>query len=294
MNHPFQGIWVPIVSPFLQDSPDCVALGRLARHLADSGITGIVVGATTGEGACLSLDEQLQMADALRDGLPANYPLVLGLNCMDTRSARDHARRLAAVRPAGLLVTAPPYVRPTQNGILRHFEAVAEAAETAIVIYDIPYRTGTEIDLATLQTLAEHPRIQAIKSCGASVDRLMQLIHETPLQVLIGEDSQLFAALAMGASGAIAASAHYRPTLWVELMARLQRGDLAGARRLATPLQRVSRALFAEPNPAPIKAWLAHEGWIANELRLPFLPAQAATLARLQALDQCLKTEQVW
>jgi 4-hydroxy-tetrahydrodipicolinate synthase len=294
MNHPFHGIWVPIVTPFHHGVLDCASLARLAQHLAEAGISGIVAGATTGEGACLTLDELLQMAEVLREALPAGYPIVLGLNSMDTRSATAQARSLSALHPTGLLVTAPPYVRPTQSGIRHHFEAVAEAADTPIIVYDIPYRTGVELDLDTLLALSEDHRIQAIKSCGASVDRLMQLIHDTPLHVLIGEDSQLFAALAMGAPGAIAASAHYRPTLWVRIIALLAQGDLAGARKLAVSLQRATRALFAEPNPSPIKAWLAHQGWIANELRLPFLPAQATTLARLQALDDCLNTEQVW
>lgn len=276
----FEGIWLPIITPFTAERVDYPALTRLAQQLCDQGIHGLIIGATTGEGACLSTDERLQMLASLRQALPET-PIVIGLNGMETLGTAAQARELAQAKPQGLLVTAPPYVRPGQTGIRRHFETIAAAADLPILIYDIPYRCGTEIGLDTLQALSRDPRIVGIKTCGASVDRLMRLIHETTLKVLIGEDSQFFAALCLGAHGAIAASAHFRPELWVRIFDLLREQRLDEARHYAALLQPMVRALFAEPNPAPIKAWLAAQGWINNALRLPFVPASETCLAEI-------------
>jgi len=281
------GIWVPIVTPFTADGEaiDHAALARLARHLADRGVAGLVAGATTGEGCSLSAAEQHAVFDTLRRELGAHYPLLAGISLPDTRSASGAARAFAAAGADGLLVTTPPYLRPDQDGLRRHFETVAEAADLPLVIYNIPYRSGVCVELETLQALARDARIVGIKECGASVDRLMRLIHDTPLRVMIGEDSQCFAALCLGAHGAIAAAAHLRPELWVRLFERVRASELAAARQLAAGLQPLIRALFAEPNPAPVKALLARTGFGNATPRLPLTPASAACVhAAAQAL----------
>lgn len=289
MQHTFQGIWVPIVTPFAGERINHVALARLARHLADQGITGLVSGATTGEGCSLSPAERIAVFETLRAELGPDYPLMAGLCHSDTGSAVQEARELARLEPAALLVTAPPYLRPGQDGLRRHFEAVAEASERPLMIYDIPYRSSVNIELDTLQALARHPNIVGIKVCGASVDHLMRLIHETPLRVMIGEDSQFFAALCLGAHGAIAASAHLRPDLWVRIYRLLQAGHLDEARGLGARLQPLIRACFAEPNPAPVKAVLARQRLCSAGLRLPLTRAtpacQQAACAALETLQ---------
>jgi len=291
MHQIFQGIWVPIITPFMAEEVDHAALAHIARHLAGQGIAGLVAGATTGEGASLSSREKIAVFETLRNTLGPNYPLVIGLCQSDTRAAVAEARALAQLGPTGLLVTTPPYLRPSQDGLRQHFEAVTEANDLPVLIYNIPYRSGVAVELETLQRLAQDPRIAGIKECGASVDRLMRLIHETPLHVMIGEDSQFFAALCMGAHGAIAAAAHLRPDLWVRIFDLLQAGQLPEARSLAARLQPLIRACFAEPNPAPVKALLAAQDLGGAELRLPITRASAAclegglaALARLQGL----------
>lgn len=289
MHHTFQGIWVPIVTPFIADAVDHAALAQLARHLAGQGIAGLVAGATTGEGASLSPREKVEVFETLRNTLGPAYPLLIGLSQIDTRAAVAEARALARLDPAGLLVTAPPYLRPSQDGLRQHFEAVTAANDLPVMIYDIPYRTGVSIELETLQRLAQDPRIVGIKVCGASVDHLMRLIHETPLSVLIGEDSQFFAALCLGAHGAIAAAAHLRPDLWVRIFDLLQAEQLADARRLAASLQPLIRACFAAPNPAPVKALLAEQGMGRATLRLPLTGVSATCLADGLAALTCLQ-----
>jgi len=290
MHTSFEGIWVPIITPFSGGKIDHPALARLAGYLQTNRIAGLVVGATTGEGALLQPGEQEAMFATLRDAVP-DMPIVLGLSHAATQAAVEHARRLAALEPEGLLVTAPVYVRPTQEGIRRHFEAVAEAADRPLLVYNIPYRCGVNVEIETLQMLATDKRIVGIKECGGSIDRMIRLIHETPLSVLSGDDNQNFVALCLGGHGTIAASAHVRPDLHVRIFQHCRDGDLIAARRLALALQAVIRELFAEPNPAPLKALLASQGWCANELRLPFLPASAELIECLLHHWQALPAE---
>ncbi|NUU01579.1 4-hydroxy-tetrahydrodipicolinate synthase [Herbaspirillum robiniae] len=280
MQTGFNGVWVPIITPLLDGAIDHAALARLARHLAAQGIAGLVVGATTGEGALLQVGEQEALVATLRAAVPA-MPLVLGISVASTAAATTRARELAALRPAGLLVTPPLYVRPSQEGVRRHFEAVAEAADLPLLVYNIPYRTGVNVELETLQQLARDRRVAGIKECGGNNERMLRLVQETPLAVLSGDDAQNFSALCLGARGVIAASAHVQPQWHVRMGELIALGRLEEARRIAAALQPVVADLFAEPSPAPLKALLALQGWCSPELRLPFVPAGAALRERL-------------
>lgn len=281
MQTNFEGIWVPIVTPFQGDEIDHRALARLSQHLAEHGVAGLVAGATTGEGALLRSGEQEAIFSTLRQAVPA-MPIVLGVSQAATEAAVAQARSLSALRPEGLLATAPIYVRPTQEGVRRHFEAIVEAADLPVLIYNIPYRTGVNIELETLQALTRDTRVVGIKECGGGNERMLRLVHETPLRVFSGDDSQNFAALCLGAHGVIAASAHILPRRHVLMCELIARGQLAEARRIAVALQPIIRNLFAEPNPAPLKALLAAQSWCSSSVRLPFVPATAELLARLQ------------
>lgn len=290
MHTHFEGIWIPIITPFHGDAIDHPALARLARYLAEAGIRGLVAGATTGEGALLHPGEQEAVFATLRAAVPG-LPIVLGLSHSSTQLAAETAKRMATWQPDGLLVTAPSYVRPSQQGISRHFEAIAEAADLPIMIYNIPYRTGINIELETLQQLASDPRLAGIKECGGTLERMSRLVQETPLCVLAGEDSQIFSALCLGAHGAVAGSAHIMPHWHVRIRQLLLRGELEEARHLSVALQPVIRDLFAEPNPAPLKSLLSQLDWCDNTLRLPFLPASRALGERLWAHWQTLQTD---
>lgn len=281
MQTNFEGIWVPIVTPFQGDEIDHVALARLSRHLADQGIAGLVAGATTGEGALLRPGEQEAIFSTLRDAVPA-MPIVLGLSHAATEAAVAQARSLAALRPEGLLVTTPTYVRPTQQGIRKHFEAIVETADLPVLIYNIPYRTGVNVELDTLQALASDSRLVGIKECGGSNERMLRLVHETPLRVLSGDDSQNFTALCLGAHGTIAASAHVLPRWHIQIRDLIGKGRIAEARRIAVALQPIISDLFCEPNPAPLKALLAAQNWCSPSVRLPFVPATTELRERLQ------------
>ena len=284
----FEGVWVPIITPFLEGKVDLDALATLAKYLAFQGVSGLVAGATTGEGALLGEEEVETVFMALRQAVPT-LPIVLGFSETGTKRAEQRAAVLAHLKPEGLLVTPPTYLRPSQAGIQSHFEAIAQAADLPILIYNIPYRTGVNIDLETLQALCTDARIVGIKECGGSAERMVRIIHETRLRVFSGDDSQNFVALCLGAHGAIAATAHIFPELQVRCRARLLVGDLTGARAIAVAFQPLIRHLFAEPSPAPLKALLSHQGFCRPEVRAPFHGINADRDLRLQEDWRALK-----
>jgi 4-hydroxy-tetrahydrodipicolinate synthase len=279
----FSGIWVPLVTPFDAGSIDFVALRRLAAHLLDAGVAGLVVCGSTGEAAALSKAEQLAVLDALLEVVPGRQ-LVMGLagcNLDDVLSMQHEVQR----RPvAGLLVPAPYYIRPSQAGLLAWFDAIADAAEVPLILYDIPYRTGSRIDLATLREIARHPRVVAIKDCGGNPETTQALLADGVLDVLAGEDAQLFSTLSLGGSGAIAASAHNQPQHFVRLAECIAVGDIAAAQAIFQRLLPLIQLSFAEANPAPVKSLLALQGLIDDELRAPMQRSSAELVVRLREL----------
>jgi len=211
--------------------------------------------------------------------------VVVGVSGNNTQSMRERIAQLNSLPIAGVLMAAPYYIRPSQAGIVGHFTALADASEKPVVLYDIPYRTGVRLELDTLMTLAAHPRIQAVKDCAGSLDTTLALIRDGRLQVLAGEDMQMFNTMCLGGSGAIAASAHVQPERFVALYRALAAGALEEARHIFHALAPLIDTLFAEPNPAPVKAMLASQGLIRDELRLPMTRASEKLVERLAALE---------
>lgn len=296
----FSGIWVPLITPFADGAVDHAALRALVRRYADAGVAGLCALGTTGEPATLDAAEQDAVLATILDETQAQahaaaqrpaLPVLVGVSGNHTASMLARIEQLNPLPIAGVLMAAPYYIRPSQAGIVGHFTALADASEKPVVLYDIPYRTGVRLELETLLTLAAHPRIQAVKDCAGSLDTTLTLIRDGRLQVLTGEDIQIFNTLCLGGSGAIAASAHVRPERFVALYDALAAGRLAEGRRLFHALAPLIQALFVEPNPAPVKALLAAQGLIRDELRMPMTRASAALAQRLKALDAELDAE---
>lgn len=284
-NSPFHGLWIPLVTPFKDGGVDHPALRALATRLRGQGVAGFVACGSTGEAAALDKAEQQQVLDTVLEAA-GGLPVVMGLSGYHLGQVVAQVRQWAGLPLAGLLVPAPHYIRPSQEGLLHWFRAIADASHVPVVVYDIPYRTGAVIGTETLLALAEHPNIQAVKDCGGSAAKTQALIAGGRLAVLAGEDTQMFTTLALGGTGAIAASAHWQADRFVELIAQVQGGRLAEARGTWRALQPWIELCFAEPNPAPLKALLAREGWMRNELRAPMMAASPALAQRLQAVGR--------
>lgn len=280
----FSGLWIPLVTPFDQDKVDYPALKRLVAHYRASGIAGLVVCGSTGEAAALSDEEQLEVLQTVlaeASGLPA----IMGLSGYHLGKTVARIRALSQLNIAGILLPAPSYIRPSQAGLIEWFTALADASAVPVVLYDIPYRTGSKMELETIRGLAAHPRIQALKDCGGDPAKTRALIADGELQVLAGEDVNIFSTVAAGGRGAIAAAAHLHTARFAEIVRRIQAGDLAEAETLWVPLPPLIEALFAEPNPGPLKALLARQGLLRDELRSPMTRASADLVERLVRLD---------
>lgn len=268
----FSGIWVPLVTPFHQGEIDVPALQALCIHFLKQGIDGVVVCGTTGEAPMLTKEEQLQVLDAVLETVPG-HQVVMGLS--GTHLPTVHAMQDAIMqRPiAGILLPAPYYIRPSQAALAAWFTDLAERSTVPIILYNVPYRTGIHLELDALRQLATHPKIVAIKDCGGSLDLTLSLIADAQLDVLCGEDAQIFSTLCHGGKGAIAASAHLFPEQFVQLIKQVQNADLCGARQTFFALLPMMRLMFSAPNPAAIKYALSLNGFLHNELRAPLLPA---------------------
>jgi len=280
----FSGLWIPLVTPFDQGQVDHAALKRLVAHYRASGIAGLVVCGSTGEAAALDEEEQLKVLRTVMDQAPG-LPVVMGLSGYHLGKMAARIKALNALGLAGILLPAPSYIRPSQAGLIEWFTALADVSAVPVILYDIPYRTGSRMELETILALADHPRILALKDCGGDPAKTQALIADGRLQVLAGEDANIFSTVAQGGRGAIAAAAHLHTERFVEVLRRIRAGDLAGAEALWTPLQPLIEGLFAEPNPGPLKALLARQGLLRNELRSPMTAASAALAERLQRLD---------
>jgi 4-hydroxy-tetrahydrodipicolinate synthase len=282
----FQGIWLPLVTPFAVDgrAVDTTALHRLVRHLAAQGAAGFVACGSTGEAAMLTEAEQDTVLATTIDAA-GGKPVLMGLAGVDAHAIARRAQALAEHhRPAGWLLAPPAYVRPAQAGLVQHFHTVASATPLPLVAYDIPARTGVRIQLATLLALADHPQIVAVKDCSADRAAAEALLADGRLALLGGNDDELFDQLARGAVGGITATAHLATAGFVRLATLLRDGgSLAEARSLWRRLAPVTQAAFAEPNPAVLKGALARQGWLADMLRAPMLNAAPACVDALLA-----------
>jgi 4-hydroxy-tetrahydrodipicolinate synthase len=277
----FQGIWVPMVTPFHNGAIDFVGLRRLVSHLLEKGVDGLVVCGTTGEPASMSKHEQLAVLDAVLELVPAQR-VVMGLAGNNLTELLQFQSEILKRPLAGLLVPPPYYIRPSQAGLEAFFKTVADATSVPLILYDIPYRTGVAFEQATLLNIVAHERIVAIKDCGGNLSNTLALLAGGKVDVLCGEDNQIFNALCLGAKGAIAASAHVHPECFVTLYQQIRDNQLAAGRATFFKLLPLIHSLFIEPNPAPVKTALALEGLIDDELRAPMQRSSEAMVMRLK------------
>ena len=284
---PLAGIWLPLITPFHDGELDETSLAQLVRHYAESPIDGLILAGTTGEALTLDDDETKRLIDIVVDMIGGRLPVYLGLCGSDTRKLTKRLTAIESWPVDGYLVACPYYTRPSQEGLRRHFSALAEATLRPLALYNIPYRTGVNLANETLFRLAEYPNIVGVKDCCGDAAQSFDLLRLRPpgFAVLTGEDALFFTALSQGADGGILAAAHIDPSGFAALRQELLAGKRDAALARWATLVDLVRVLFAEPNPAPIKHWLWRAGLIASpELRLPMTgigPALAGRLDRL-------------
>lgn len=283
----FSGLWIPLVTPFHRDQVDTVALRKLVRHYQSAGVAGFVALGTTGEAALLSQIERYTVLETIAEACSDHTPFLIGVGAADTREVCAQIRHYERWNSAGYLVPPPYYVCPSQAGLRWHYMQVAASTARPVVLYNVPKRTGVAIAPHTALVLAEQANIVAIKECVADNFGALQ---GGSLDVLSGDDSALLDCLAHGGTGGILAGAHLRPELFVALIAHHRAGRIDEAKRLADALAPLAALLFAEPNPAPVKALLSDAGSMGADTRAPILPVSESLHRRLLAAMQALES----
>jgi 4-hydroxy-tetrahydrodipicolinate synthase len=274
----FEGVFVPNITPFKDGEIDEGSLRRLVDHIIDGGASGLIPCGTTGESATLSHDEHIDIIRIVVDQVSGRVPVVAGVGTNDTRESISLLEGAEKLDVQGYLVVCPYYNRPSQDGIIAHFRAVSEVTDRPVLLYNIPMRTGRNIDVSTVVELSRIPNIVGIKDASADINQTMNIIARTKnFLVLSGEDHLLFSICCLGGHGGIMASAHVLPGEFLALCNAARDGDLEEARRLHYHLLPLVRVMFKEPNPAPAKAAMKLMGVIeSDEMRLPLMSVSAA------------------
>ena len=284
------GLYVPLITPFTDnDQLDPDALAALVTTVLDEGAAGVVALGTTGEPATLTRQEARQVVDVCAQiCAERDRHLIVGTGSNSTTASADMLAELDP-RVTAALAVVPYYTRPSQDGVVQHFQHLAAATHVPLVVYNVPYRTSLTLTADTLHRLAELSNVVGFKHSVGSIDDTtitFMSVARPDVSVLAGDDVYAGPLMALGARGAIMASANLATHAYAELIRAWQHGPTERARTLHNQLVPLTRALFAEPNPAVIKAVLAADGRIpSRRVRLPLLPATQAAVAA--ALECC-------
>lgn len=273
----FTGVATALITPFRNGEIDYAMLSDLIEWQIESGIDALVIGGTTGEAATLQTKERYCLYEKTHDYVNGRVKLIFGTGTNDTVVACAHTEMASDIGCDGVLVVTPYYNKGTREGLARHYEKIAEASRVPIILYNVPSRTGTNLDLALLKRLAKLERVVGIKEASDSADRMLALSKQgSNLWLYAGNDSQIYGTLALGGLGVISVVSNLYPKQVMEITKQYFAGNEAEARRAQMALLPVIDALFLETNPAPIKYAMSLRGLCTAEMRLPmWLPTRA-------------------
>lgn len=281
---PFGRVVTAMVTPFTSDGAlDLDGAQRLADELVESGSSGLVLSGTTGEAPTTTDAEKAALVGAVLEAVDSRAKIIAGVGGNDTSHSVGLAKAMQAAGAHALLAVTPYYNRPPQEGVLRHFTAVADATELPVVLYDIPGRTATPIETETLLRLAEHPRIVAVKDAKGDLGASSRVMAETDLVYYSGEDMLNLPLAAVGSVGCMSVVSHLVGPELVALYEAYFAGDVAKARDIHRMLLPVYTGVFRTQGVITIKAALRALGRPAGPVRLPLVDLDEAGLAKLRA-----------
>jgi|SRR5438105_34470 len=269
------GCGTALVTPFARDGAvDERALKSLVEWQLAEGVHFLVPCGSTGEAATMSPDEQRRVIEIVVQAARGRVPIVAGATSNDTQRAIALSKAAKAAGATHLLHTSPMYNKPPQRGIVAHYRAIADAVDLPMVLYNVPSRTGSNVEAKTTLALAATPRVVAIKEASGNLAQITDILRDRPptFSVLSGDDEMTLAVMAAGGDGVISVASNATPRLMSELCDCLRDGNIAGARERHFRLLPWMRAAFFESNPLPVKAALAMMRKIENVLRLPLVP----------------------
>ena len=269
------GCGTALVTPFTKSGEiDERSLRAFVEWQIASGVHFVVPCGSTGEAATMTVAEHRRVVEITVEQTAGRVPVVAGAASNDTKKAIALSREMESAGATHLLHASPMYNKPPQRGIVAHFKAVADAVKTPIVVYNVPGRTGSNIEAATTLELAEHENIVAVKEASGNLAQIGEIIRHRPARfgVLSGDDPLTLQVMADGGDGVISVTSNAAPKLVARLTELAAAGDFAGAREVNHQLAEWTVAAFVESNPIPAKAGLAMMGKMANVVRLPLMP----------------------
>lgn len=282
----FKGSGVAIVTPFKNDSSiDFSALGRVVEHIIQGGINYIVVLGTTGESATLTRDEKKAVVSYVIEAVNGRIPIVAGIGGNNTQEVINTIRHTDFTGVDGILSVAPYYNKPTQRGLFQHFKSIANCSPIPVIMYNVPGRTGCNLNADTCLELAkECDNIAGVKEASGDLAQIMKIIRGKPesFNVISGDDMLTLPVIAAGGAGVISVLANAFPAATAELVSNALKSNFKTAREIQFKYLELTELLFTEGNPAGVKAMLGILNKCQNTLRLPLVPVSRSTLTRIQ------------
>jgi 4-hydroxy-tetrahydrodipicolinate synthase len=291
MRRRFTGCGTALVTPFRRDGTlDEAAVSRLARRQIDAGIHFLVPCGTTGECPTLTDEEQVRVVELVVAEAAGRVPVLAGAGGYNTKEVIHAATRMRAAGADGILSVTPYYNKPTPEGLFQHYHAIAEAVDLPIVVYNVPSRTGCNVDPATVLRLAGITNVVGVKEASGNVSQMCEICASVPddFIVLSGDDVLTLPLMAIGGRGIVSVASNEIPGEMSRMVELAERGDFAGARALHQQVFPLMQVNFIESNPIPVKSAMASLGLLEEVYRLPMVPPRPSSKERIGAVLQAL------
>lgn len=289
----FGQILTAMVTPFdINGEIDFDATRKLVNHLIENGTQGLVVAGTTGESPTLTTEEKVELFRFVVEVVDGRIPVIAGTGSNNTRASIALTRQAEESGVDGIMLVVPYYNKPSQEGLYQHFKAIAEATELPVMLYNIPGRCSVNMSVETIVRLSQVPNIVSIKEAGGSLDIMADIISKTPndFSVYSGDDGFALPLLSIGGTGVISVAAHIIGNEMQEMVQHFNNGNVNEAATAHRTLLPIMKALFAAPNPTPVKAALNLNGISVGGVRLPLVPLSEEELSTLQKAIQIEST----
>lgn len=287
----FGNLLTAMITPFNNDlSVDYDAAASLAKHLVENGSDGVVVAGSTGEAATLTFEEKIRLISTVLDAVGDKATVIAGTGSNDTKTSLELTKEVEKLGVHGVMLVAPYYNKPPQEGFFQHFKAIAESISTPIIIYNVPSRTASNISPKTISRLSTIPNIVAIKESSGNLDQIAEIRRTTPstFQIYSGDDSLTLPILSLGGCGLISVAAHIVSLQLKEMIKSFISGDITKAYTIHLKLLPLFRILFINTNPIPVKAAVNSIGWKVGTCRLPLIAPTSDEVLQINNVMQQL------
>ena len=284
----FKGVATALITPTNDNGVDYDSFARVLDWQVEQGINALVIAGTTGEGSTLDDSEHKKVVKFAVERVAGKCPIIAATGSNDTNYAVQLSKYCCDAGADGLLLVTPYYNKTTQNGLVKMYTTIADAATKPVILYNVPSRTGVNIEPETYAKLADHPNIAGIKEANGNISKIVQTFELVgdKLDIYSGNDDQIVPILSMGGKGVISVLSNPAPKQTMEICNKFWAGDVEGAAKLQCEFLPLINALFCEVNPIPVKAAMAAMGFCENHVRLPLVQMEESHWLKLKSLMQ--------